>query len=353
MHPVNMVNPLRILAILVSLAIPAVLGACERQPAAPSGGQQPTAPSGGAEAPAAATTSVRLQLNWVAEPEFGGFFAARDQGIYKAEGLEVEVLQGSADIPAPQLVASGKVEFATIAATQLLELNAQGGELIALFAVYQTNPMGIMVHESTPYMSLTDAWQSDTTFAIGEGLADYDWLRKQYPNGARKIVPYTGNNAQFAATPALASQCFAPSEPTALATQGVKTRVFMIADSGFNPYNTVLVTTRAYFDRNRELCARMVKATALGWRAYLNDPKPTNLTMARMNPAMSPEMMAKVCDVQLPLIVTEDTKRLGLGGMLYSRWEELVNQLAEIGKLRKKPDPQTLFFWDPTADTAR
>ncbi len=353
MHPVNMVNPLRILAILVSLAIPAVLGACERQPAAPSGGQQPTAPSGGAEAPAAATTSVRLQLNWVAEPEFGGFFAARDQGIYKAEGLEVEVLQGSADIPAPQLVASGKVEFATIAATQLLELNAQGGELIALFAVYQTNPMGIMVHESTPYMSLTDAWQSDTTFAIGEGLADYDWLRKQYPNGARKIVPYTGNNAQFAATPALASQCFVPSEPTALATQGVKTRVFMIADSGFNPYNTVVVTTLAYFEKNRDLCARLVKATALGWRAYLNDPKPTNLTMARMNPAMSAEMMDKVCEVQLPLIVTEDTKRLGLGGMLYSRWEELVNQLAEIGKLRKKPDPQTLFFWDPTADTAR
>jgi len=353
MHPVNMVNPLRILAILVSLAIPAVLGACERQPAAPSGGQQPSAPSGGAEPPAAATTSVRLQLNWVAEPEFGGFFAARDQGIYKSAGLEVEVLQGSADIPAPQLVASGKVEFATIAATQLLELNAQGGELIALFAVYQTNPMGIMVHESSPHMSLMDAWQSDTTFAIGEGLADYDWLRKQYPNGARKIVPYTGNNAQFAATPALASQCFVPSEPTALATQGVKTRVFMIADSGFNPYNTVVVTTLAYFEKNRDLCARLVKATALGWRAYLNDPKPTNLTMARMNPAMSPEMMDKVCEVQLPLIVTEDTKRLGLGGMLYSRWEELVNQLAEIGKLRKKPDPQTLFFWDPAAGTAR
>ena len=344
MQSLTMLNPMRILAILLSLAIPFVIGACD---------QQPPAPAGGADAPVAATTPVRLQLNWVAEPEFGGFFAARDQGLYKAEGLEVDVLQGSADIPAPQLVASGKVEFATIAATQLLELNAQGGELIALFAVYQTNPMGIMVHESSPHTSLMDAWQSDTTFAIGEGLADYDWLRKQYPNGARKIVPYTGNNAQFAATPALASQCFVPSEPTALATQGVRTRVFMIADSGFNPYNTVLVTTRAYFDKNRDLCARMVKATALGWRAYLNGPKPTNLTMARMNPAMSPEMMEKVCEVQLPLIVTEDTKRLGLGGMLYARWDELVNQLAEIGKLRAKPDPQTVFFWDPAAGTAR
>ena len=96
-----------------------------------------------------------------------------------------------------------------------------------------------------------------------------------------------------------------------------------------------------------------MKASSFGWRAYINDPKPTNLAMARMNPAMSPEMMDKVCEVQRPLIVTEDTKRLGLGGMLYARWDELVNQLAELGKIGAKPDPQSLFFWDSATDSAR
>jgi len=334
------------LALVVSLASLALAAGCDKGPAAAPG-------AGAGEGAAAAPTAVKLQLNWVAEPEFGGFFAARDLGLYKAEGLEVEVMQGSADIPAPQLVASGKVEFATIAATQLVELNAKGGDLIALFAVYQTNPMGVMVHESSPYASLKDAWESDASFAISEGLADYDWLRKRFPGGARKTVPYTGNNAQFASNPALVSQCFVPSEPTALAVQGVKTRVFLIADEGFNPYNTVVVTTRAYFEKNRDLCARLVKASSFGWRAYINDPKATNLAMARMNPAMSPEMMDKVCEVQRPLIVTEDTKRLGLGGMLFARWDELVNQLAELGKIGAKPDPQSLYFWDSATDSAR
>jgi NitT/TauT family transport system substrate-binding protein len=337
-------SPRTTIAFLASIACLAFAAGC-----GPSGSTEPSSDAGAAAEP----VKVKLQLNWVAEPEFGGFFAARDLGLYKSEGLEVEVIQGAADVPAPQLVATGKVEFATIAATQLVELNARGGELVALYAVYQTNPMGVMVHESSPFMTLKDAWESDATFAISDGLADYDWLRKRFPNGARKTVPYTGNNAQFAANPDIASQCFVPSEPTALATQGVKTRVFLIADEGFNPYNTVVVTTRAYFEKNRDVCARLVKASSRGWRAYMNDPKATNLAMARMNPAMLPEMMDKVVEVQRPLVENEDTKRLGLGGMLYARWDELAQQLVDLGKIPAKPDPQSLFFWDSATDSAR
>jgi NitT/TauT family transport system substrate-binding protein len=341
-----MINPMRPPVLLAAFAALAFLGGCdERQPVSFETAQ------GGAAQPELA--KVRLQLNWVAEPEFGGFYAAHEKAIYASEGLDVEVIQGSADIPAPQLAASGKVEFATIAATQLVELNAQGGDLVALYAVYQTNPMGVMVHESSPFATIEDLWRSDAKLAISEGLADYDWLKKSFPSGPRTVIPYNGSNAQFAADPTLASQCFVPSEPTALALQGVKTRVFMISDTGFNPYNTVVVTTRPYFERNRELCARFVKATALGWRAYLNDPKSTNQSMARLNPAMSSEMMDKVCEVQLPLIQNDETKRLGLGGMLYARWDELVKQLGEMGKLRTPLDPQSLFFWDSGSGTAR
>lgn len=333
----------KVLSLLVLLAF---CIACDaRSPASVETAQGGVGPS--------AAAKVRLQLNWVAEPEFGGFFAAREQAMYAAEQLDVELVQGSADIPAPQLVASGKVEFATIAATQLVELNSQGGNLVALYAVYQTNPMGVMVHESSPFATLEELWRSDTTLAISEGLADYDWLKKSLPSGARTFIPYSGNNAQFAADPKLASQCFVPSEPTALALQGVKTRVFMISDTGFNPYNTVVVTTRPYFERNRDLCARFVKATALGWRAYLNDPKATNQVLARLNPAMSAEMMNKVCEAQSPLIENDETKRIGLGGMRSERWGELVKQLEQIGDLHAPCDPQTLFLWDPDAATAR
>ena len=336
----------RTLATLASLAVLPFLAACDEQPRTSFETAQ-----GGAAAPA--LTKVRLQLNWVAEPEFGGFFAAHDKALYQAQGLEVDIVQGGPDVPAPQLVASGKVEFAVVAGTQVVELNEQGGTLVALYAVYQNNPMGVMVHESSPYHTLMELWESDSTLAIQDGLADFQYLGKRFPGGKRRIVPYSSNLAQFAADPGLASQCFVTSEPIALSLKGVRTRVFPMGESGFDPYNSVVVTTREFLEKNRDLCARFVKASAAGWRAYLDDPKPFNQTMSRLNPAMTAEAMALAADAQRRLVETDETKRVGLGGMRYARWEETVNQLAEIGRIKVKPDPQSLFSWDTEAGTAR
>ncbi len=326
----------------------AALGSCGDD------GKSNTTSGSGASGTAAPTLrAVKLQLNWVAEPEFGGFFAAQQRGLFESEGIKLELVQGGPDVPAPQLVASGKVDLAVIAGTQAIEINEQGGQLVALYAVYQSNPMGVMVHASSPYNTLMELWESDTTLSIAEGLADYKWLTAKFPGGKRTIVPYSSNLAQFAAQPNLASQCFVPSEPIALELQGIKTRVFSMSEAGFDPYNCVVVTTRSYFDANRDLCRRFVRAAAGGWRAYLNDPAPTNQVMAKLNPAMSVEAMALGAKAQRSLIETEETKRIGLGGMRYARWEEMGSQLLELGLIKKKPDATTLFEWDTESGSAR
>ncbi len=296
---------------------------------------------------------IKLQLNWVAEPEFGGFYAAQERGLFESEGIAMEMVQGGPDVPTAQLVASGKVDFAIVAGTQAIELNEQGGDLVAIYAVFQSNPMGVMVHESSPYQSLMALWESDSTLSIQDGLADFKWLNARFPGGKRKIVPYTSNLAQFAAQPTLASQCFVPSEPVALELQGIKTRVFLMNEAGFDPYNCVVVTTRGFLKENGDLCRRFVRASAAGWRAYLNDAGPTNQAMARLNPAMKIEAMDRGAVIQRPLIENDETKRIGLGGMRYARWEEMVNQSVELALIKKKPDPQSLFFWDTEAGSAR
>ncbi len=334
--------------------------------AACDGGSAPGTPSAlppstdAAQGGAAVATldKVSIQLNWVAEPEFGGFYAAEQKALFQSEGLEVTLVQGGPDVPAPQLVASGKVPFAIVAGPQIAELAEKGGDLVAIYSVYQGNPMGVMVHAESPYQTLEALWRSDATVAIQQGLADYRWLAKQFGGERLRVVPYSSNLAQFAADKSLGAQCFVISEPVTLELQGVATRVFMIGESGYDPYNCVLACRRDYFERNRDLCARLVKACAAGWRAYLDQPRPVNEAMARLNPAMSVEAMDKAAERQRTLVENDETKRLGLGGMRLARWQTTVDQLVEMGDLKPaagedRVDATRFFHWDPDAGTAR
>ena len=51
--------------------------------------------------------TVTLQLQWVTQAQFAGYYVALDKGFYEAEGLDVTVLAGGPDIAPPQVLAGG------------------------------------------------------------------------------------------------------------------------------------------------------------------------------------------------------------------------------------------------------
>src|SRR5215212_6984279 len=57
-------------------------------------------------------TPIKLQLQWVVQSQFAGYFAAVDKGFYEAECLDVTILQGAVDIVPQQVLASGQADFA-------------------------------------------------------------------------------------------------------------------------------------------------------------------------------------------------------------------------------------------------
>src|SRR5687768_13559215 len=83
---------------------------------------------------------IKLQLNWKAEPQFGGFYAAKEIGAYAKEGLDVTVEQGGASAPTVDMLGAGTVQFAIVSGDEIVRARANGNKLVALFAAYQTNP---------------------------------------------------------------------------------------------------------------------------------------------------------------------------------------------------------------------
>ena len=138
-------------------------------------------------------------------------------------------------------------------------------------------------------------------------------------------------------------QCFVTSEPLAAKKTGVEPQTFLIADSGYNPYTTVLATSEKFRKANPQLVASMVRAVREGWQSYLVDPGQANDHMGKLNPTMDAETFKDSAAAQKPLIETAETKTLGVGAMTVERWQALVQQLSELKVIVKSVDAQASF----------
>ena len=57
--------------------------------------------------PPAAVAKVTLQLKWVAQAQFAGYYAAQKQGFYKDAGLDVTINPGGPNTAPEQVIAGG------------------------------------------------------------------------------------------------------------------------------------------------------------------------------------------------------------------------------------------------------
>jgi NitT/TauT family transport system substrate-binding protein len=284
-----------------------------------------------------------LALNWKPEPEFGGFYEAFLNKLYEKEGLSTKILPGGAGQPVTQLVAAKKVEFGIAAADEVILARAQGAKVVALFAVYQNDPQGFMVHPEKGVNSLKELFQSEGTIALQKGLPYTLWLEKVYAPVKAKIVPYTGGISSFLQDKKFSQQCFVTAEPIAARKEKLNPRTFLISESGFNPYLTVVIAHEDALKNDSAKVAKFLKATRDGWKRYLKDGTATNKEMQKLNPSMDLETFAESARIQKEFIETEDTRKQGLGIMNKMRWEKLYQQLVEL-KLVPSGMVVTQFF---------
>lgn len=283
-----------------------------------------------------------LQLNWKPEPQFGGFYTAQVEGIYQKHGLDVRVEPGGAGTPTVQMVAAGKVPYAVVSADELVIARSRGLDVVALFAVYQTNPQGIMTRAVRGFTEIAQIFERPGILAMQKGLPYALFLEKKFGFGKLQIVPSPfGDLTAYRTRDDYAMQCFITSEPLAAKKIGIEPRTFLIAEAGYNPYTTVLVTTGANLKANRDQAMRMVRSVRDAWTKYLADPAATNAFMQKLNPTMDAQTFAASAEAQKPLIQASEGGSVGT--MTESRWRELIDQLADLKVIEMKPAAADCF----------
>ena len=122
----------RVFALVATAVL--VVAACSSSPAA-SGGAGSSGASSGTSA--AALTKVRFHLKWVAQTQFGGYYAAVDQGYYRDEGLDVSLVLGGPNIDEVQGVAAGNADLGTTWLPSMLRSREGGTDLVSIAQVFQ------------------------------------------------------------------------------------------------------------------------------------------------------------------------------------------------------------------------
>ncbi len=91
----------------------------------------------GGEEESAELTPVTIQLQWVTQSQFAGYYAALEQGFYRDEGLDVTILEGAVEIVPQQVVAAGDAQFGVAWVPKMLASREQGADLINIGQIFQ------------------------------------------------------------------------------------------------------------------------------------------------------------------------------------------------------------------------
>jgi NitT/TauT family transport system substrate-binding protein len=100
------------------------------------GAAEEPAASGSASEPAE-LTPVKLQLQWVAQAQFAGYYAAVEQGYYEEAGLDVEIVEGGPDIVPQDVLSAGDVDYAISWVPKVLGSIEKGAKITNVAQIFE------------------------------------------------------------------------------------------------------------------------------------------------------------------------------------------------------------------------
>ncbi len=300
-------------------------------------------------APAFAADKVTLALDWLADPQFGGYYQALVDGTYAKYGLDVTLMPGGPQVNGGMLLIAGKIEFA-IGGDMIGDFLAAHNDLptVAVAADFQKNPQVFMSHPDVGLDKFEDLKKAQTAFVSAGALNTfYAWMKLAYGFTDEITKPYNYNSAPFISDKHSIQQGYVTSEPHDVEKMGgFKPNVFLLADHGYSTYATLLETRRDIVEKNPDLVQRFVDASTIGWYHYLyGDNTAANAMIRKENPDLTDEEIKFAVDKikEYGIVDSGDTLKLGIGAMTDEHWKDFFDKMVKIGIVPADTDFKKIY----------
>jgi NitT/TauT family transport system substrate-binding protein len=293
-------------------------------------------------------TEVSQVMSWFAESSHGGFYAALKNGDYERQNLKMRIDQGGPQISGVPLVVSGKNQFAMLgAADDVLLARQQGLPVVAIFGTFQINEQGLMYHKSHPLKDFPDL--NGRKVYVSPNASFWLYMVNKYKLDNVQQLNYNGQLPLFLNDETAVFQCYIGEEPNAAKKDGADPGYLLNADSGYDPYGDIIVTTEQMVKEKPEVVQAYVNASIAGWKSYLEDPKPILAAMKEVNKDYDLDLGYQAAVTEKPLLLDKGTDPKVLGRITDDRMKTLYEQMRQVGVLTSDIDYKASFttrFYD-------
>jgi len=292
----------------------------------------------GQHAVAQTPEKITIRFTWKLKGEYAPLFVALDKGYYRAEGLEVELAEGSGAQTVLKLLASGNEKFGYGPAVSAAQAVSQSLP-VRVVALYQTKaPMGVISFPDVPLKSPKDLEGKRLAMSVGETFGDmlgpFTRINHVDINKIQQIqMDASARSSQFLTRKIDVMSVYLSNEwPQIEKRANVKFNMLRVSDFGLNLLGASIIVGNAFAEQNPDMVRKLLRATAKGYRDAMADPKAAARSMAKyMKVPEDPEVLDR--QVEATVLSTNAPPGKPIGWQEAADWQANLTLLKETGGL--------------------
>jgi len=282
-----------------------------------AGGVLTAVPSGAAVKPAAkGLEKVTFQLGWLKLAQFGGHFAAVQNGYFKDEGIDAVFLSGGDNIDGLTLVESGQVDMADANGSDILTAVSKGVPVKCFGTIYQSTPNALMALKKNHLTTLASLKGKTVGLPNGEQQLLQAMLTRAGVNPSDVKLVVVGTDPSVLTSGSVDAYLgYGTEQGLDMQEAGYDVTIVYFDKLGDPDYGNAYFSLSKYLDANADLVAAWMRADLKGWKDFCSDPKGVakltwDLYHTQTQAVLKSEEASSV--VSVPLIAGGDAAKHGL-----------------------------------------
>lgn len=304
-----------------------------------------------ASSTAQAQDKLTLQLKWVTQAQFAGYFVAKDKGFYKDEKLDVTIKPGGPDVAPPQVIAGGGADVVIDWMPSALATREKGIPLVNIAQVFKRSGMMLTCRNDSGIKTPADF--KGKTLGVWFGGNEYpflSWMDKLGLKSTGSGADITVLKQGFNVDPLLQKQAACISTMTyneywQVIDAGMKPAdltVFKYEEQGVATLEDGIYTVDAKLKdpAMADKLARFLKASMKGWDyAIKNQPEAVKIVLDNDNTGAQTAPHQTRMMGEIAKLVADQPKGLGyLEDADYQRTVDILLKGSSDPVITKKPD---------------